>query len=108
MRTIIKPRNKTTMRVELKQPDHGEELTILITDTAGYELIGYNHDRTDHRCVIAFFQKDPGAKTEQYEHRFPVKENGEGELHTVTAIAVSGTTVLATDRKRIRSGQPVS
>lgn len=92
------------MRVELKEPVLDKELTMVVTGTAGHELIGQDHDKINHRCVIAFFKRNSEALTESYELKFPIQENGKGELHTVTAIAVSGTTVLATDRKRIRSG----
>ena len=92
------------MSVELKQPARGEDLTMLVTGMAGHELIGQDYDKIDHRCVIAFFKRNPEVLTENYELRFPIQENGDGALHTVTAIAVLNTTVLATDRKRIRSG----
>ncbi|MEO7080644.1 MAG: hypothetical protein ABIY71_03915 [Flavobacteriales bacterium] len=92
------------MRVELKEPVLDKELTMVVTETAGHELIGQDHDKIDHRCVIAFFKRNPEVLTEKYELQFPIQENGQGALHTVTAIAVLDTTVLATDRKRIRSG----
>lgn len=94
------------MKVDLKQPGQDEELTMVITETEGYEYAEQGHDTELHRCVIAFFKEKPGAPSLERKLTFRIRENGQGESHTVTAIAVSGTTVMATDRKRIRSGQP--
>lgn len=81
---------------------------MLITETDGYEFVEQDHDKEESRFVIAFFKKNPDAKPGDIERKFPIMETGEGVEQTVSAIAVTGNTVIASDRKRIRSGGDVA
>lgn len=92
------------MDIALNQPARKEQLKVRITGTAGYTFLGQDEDSVFHRFVIAFFQETPGSPDKTVDLEFSIMESGMGELHTISAIAVAGTEVIAADRKRIRSG----
>lgn len=98
-------RNTNTMTVELIDTPTGRNIEVRVTGTAGHVHSASVHDRADHRVVIAILEESPGAPDRETVIEFPITISEGGERHSLTALVVVGTSIMAQDRKKIRSGR---
>lgn len=80
-------------------------MQLVISKPAGYVLVGQDHDRKEHHCVLAFFSESPGSPADRnLLLEYGITETGTGTLHSVTALVLVEGAVVAHDRTRVRSG----
>lgn len=91
--------------VTIKEPSAGNKISIEINIPKGYALWGQDHDRIGNRFVLAFCALAPGKEASTMQLEYEITPTGTGEEHSLTAVVILDTNVVAQDRKHTRTGQ---
>jgi len=92
-------------KVTINDPTIGAKIKVHIERTKGFKYLGLDLDQSEHRFVLAFFTEDPEAATDTHELTYDIIINDDGELHSISAVAIVDNMVVGQDRKRVMSGQ---
>lgn len=91
--------------ISLTQPQRGQNIRATGSFPAGHVVDAMDYDHEEGRVVLIFLKADARAAVGSFEHEFPIEETGDGELYTVNALLIVGNRIVASDRKRVRSGR---
>lgn len=91
--------------ISLDQPQRGQNIRATGSFPEGYVVDAYEFDAEERRVLLVFLKTDARAAASSFDEGFPIQETGEGVLHTVNALLIVGNRIVASDRKRVRSGR---